>query len=213
MSEIDKAHVLQRIATWLAEHDMAESVLSQRAGRSTSYIKNLRTKPKQRITLDFVEAVARAMGKPFEWLAYGHEPSLASDSDASGAIPIVGVVAGSISGRPSLNSAMGFIHRPPALALAANAYAMYVNGSSMVPKFDHGDLIVVDPDRTPKPGDAVVLQLRTFDGDHIATSIKLLVSISDTVVTVHQLNPAGTIQHARGAVVAIDKVLKLAEIL
>jgi phage repressor protein C with HTH and peptisase S24 domain len=173
----------------------------------------LRTKPKQRVTFDFVEAVARAMGKPFEWLAYGHEPAIGSAGDTSGAIPIIGIVAGSISGRPSLASAMGFIHRPPALALAPNAYAMYVNGSSMVPKFDHGDLIVVDPDRTPKPGDAVVLQLRTFDGDHIATSIKLLVSISDTVVTVHQLNPAGTIQHARSAVAAIDKVLKLAEIL
>jgi SOS-response transcriptional repressor LexA len=42
------------------------------------------------------------------------------------------------------------------LSLSTTAFAMYIQGDSMEPAFTEGDLIVVDPEIQPKPGDCVV---------------------------------------------------------
>lgn len=44
----------------------------------------------------------------------------------------------------------------------SNAYALYVRGSSMSPRFREGDVIVVEPSMAAEPGDDVVV--RTTDG-------------------------------------------------
>ena len=41
--------------------------------------------------------------------------------------------------------------------LGPRAYCLLVDGDGLRPKFTKGDVVVVDPDRIPKPGDFVVL--------------------------------------------------------
>ena len=41
--------------------------------------------------------------------------------------------------------------------LGPRAYCLTVDGDGLRPKFAKGDIIVVDPDRIPQPGDFVVL--------------------------------------------------------
>lgn len=53
----------------------------------------------------------------------------------------------------------------------ANAYALYVRGSSMSPRFREGDVILVEPSSTAEAGDEVVV--RTTDGQ---VMVKTLVS-------------------------------------
>ena len=41
--------------------------------------------------------------------------------------------------------------------LGPRAYCLTVDGDGLRPKFAKGDIVVVDPDRVPQPGDFVVL--------------------------------------------------------
>jgi len=41
--------------------------------------------------------------------------------------------------------------------LSPRAYCLLVDGDGLRPKFTKGDVVVVDPDRVPQPGDMVVL--------------------------------------------------------
>ena len=41
-------------------------------------------------------------------------------------------------------------------SLPKGCYALRVTGDSMSPLIDHGDIVVVDPNRWPKPGDCIV---------------------------------------------------------
>jgi phage repressor protein C with HTH and peptisase S24 domain len=41
--------------------------------------------------------------------------------------------------------------------LGPRAYALTVDGDGLRPKFAKGDIVIVDPDRIPQPGDFVVL--------------------------------------------------------
>jgi len=41
--------------------------------------------------------------------------------------------------------------------LGPRAYCLLIDGDGLAPKFAKGDLVIVDPDRIPQPGDFVVL--------------------------------------------------------
>jgi phage repressor protein C with HTH and peptisase S24 domain len=41
--------------------------------------------------------------------------------------------------------------------LGPRAYALTVEGDSLSPRFVSGDVLVIDPDRIPKPGDMLVV--------------------------------------------------------
>lgn len=55
---------------------------------------------------------------------------------------------------------------PAASDVGPRAFALQVDGASMEPDFHHGDVIVVDPDLQPKPGDFVIARI---DDDNTAT--------------------------------------------
>lgn len=66
-----------------------------------------------------------------------------------------------------------------------NVFALRVNGDSMLPEFEDGEVIVVDPSRKPESGDYVVAGL---SGDNEATFKQLKISGKKTIL--HALNPA-----------------------
>lgn len=41
-----------------------------------------------------------------------------------------------------------------------NAFALRVEGSSMAPRYEHGEYVLVEPNRRPEPGDDVIVRLR-----------------------------------------------------
>lgn len=102
---------------------------------------------------------------------------------------------------------MGHVRRPPVLAGIKKAYAVYVIGESMEPKYRAGDLIFVNPARPPRPGDAVVIQIR--DGEHadIVAYVKVLERFDDRRVVCRQYNPDSTVEYPRHVVVAVHRVL------
>lgn len=82
------------------------------------------------------------------------------------------------------------IFRPPLLDNVRDAYALFMDGESMIPKFEPGDTLYVHPGRPVRAGHYVVVQLRPeAPGDPIRALVKRLVSLSANEAVVKSLNP------------------------
>lgn len=127
-------------------------------------------------------------------------------------VPVRGIAAGAVVGAFTIDGTIDWVRRPPALSHTTNAYALYVAGTSMSPKYEPGDLVFVNPDRPAAAGDTVIIQTRNYDGDVVQAWIKILVRITADKVTVRQLNPDSTIDHSRDSVKYIHRVMKTAEL-
>lgn len=73
-------------------------------------------------------------------------------------VPVMGTATGSLGGAFQFEGGVvDYVARPPALVGAKNAYSMYVEGPSMVPEHNPGDLRFIHPDRKVHVGDSVVI--------------------------------------------------------
>jgi phage repressor protein C with HTH and peptisase S24 domain len=145
--------------------------------------------------------------------------------------PVVGTALGADlqfedEGRPLLieqteimvADTIDFIKRPPALAGTKRAYALYVIGSSMEPRFDPGTLVYVDPRRPPSINDDVVVQLRDgngHDGDDrvVCALLKRLIRRSANYIELAQYNPNLTFKVPMTQVSEIHRVVPFSEII
>lgn len=123
-------------------------------------------------------------------------------------VPVLGTAAGShIKGAFKLGSdVIDYVRRPAALKGAKDVYSLYVEGSSMEPQYFPGDLVFVNPNRPPRTGDIVIVQIKDSE-DGVEGSIGILVKYSDTVVVLGKRNPPGEIQIKRSNGSTVHKVL------
>ncbi len=137
----------------------------------------------------------------------------AKEADIPIDLPILGTAAAAIIGAVTLGQAIGFLRRPPALLSTPDAYALYVAGDSMEPRYRSGDVVYVNPHRPCRQGDDVVIQTRLRAGDDITGYVKTLVSRSPREVVVRQYNPASTIEYRAPTVIAVHRVLSAHELM
>jgi len=116
-------------------------------------------------------AAAQALGVRTEWLIKGRGPMMPVAEAETGpdvvlsTTPIVGDTQG---GPQKYHIEHGF---PPGEsdevvdtpAKSAHAYALRVRGGSMFPRMREGDVVTVDPEASPMPGDEVIV--RTSEGE------------------------------------------------
>jgi phage repressor protein C with HTH and peptisase S24 domain len=127
-------------------------------------------------------------------------------------LPVYGCAAGCATladGAFELNGqAMDYIPAPPSLANVKNAYSVKVAGDSMTPRFNDGDLAIVNPQKSIQPGRAVIIQIA---GDQLADAplayIKEFVRATADKIIVKQYNPEKTIEFDRRQVVAAHRVV------
>jgi SOS-response transcriptional repressor LexA len=112
-----------------------------------------------------------------------------------------------------VDEAIDYVGRPPGVAKAGDAYAVYVAGDSMAPMHSAGELRVVHPHRPVRPGDTVIVQVRTADGGPISGFIKTYNGRSGDWLVVSQLNPKALLRLKLSTVVAVHRVLSTAELL
>jgi phage repressor protein C with HTH and peptisase S24 domain len=132
------------------------------------------------------------------------------DADARGALlPVYGVAMGGDDGKFELNGqTVDRIAAPPGLRGATDAYAVYVVGESMEPRYYAGETVYVHPGKPVRKGDFVVVQLNPkSDGEPYAGLIKRLVAHSDVKVVVEQFNPPRRIEFDRSQVGAIHRIV------
>lgn len=109
----------------------------------------------------------------------------------AGRLPIRGVsVGGNSQSRVLFNGqVLGFVARPESLADNPRAYATYVHGDSMEPRYEAGILVLVNPDKGYRKGDYVVAQVYDNDGDPPFGYVKKFVSFNGDELVLEQLNP------------------------
>ncbi|MFZ2869636.1 S24 family peptidase [Zavarzinia sp.] len=111
--------------------------------------------------------------------------------DMSKDIPVMGSVIGGVGGDFSMNGdIVDRVRRPPALANASDAFAVFVTGDSMEPRYEAGDLVFLHPHRPVGPGDDVVVEcFGDHDGEGGPCYLKRLVRRSADKVQLRQFNP------------------------
>jgi len=124
-------------------------------------------------------------------------------------IPVYGVAVGGSDGRMKFNGErLDMVGCPPELKNAANAYAVYVTGESMVPSFKPGQLAWVNPNLTARVGDDVIVQLRPEDeSDAPEGFIKELVRRTPSKLVVKQYNPEMEISFDQSQVLSVHVVV------
>lgn len=146
-------------------------------------------------------------------------PSLSEAPDfhfLSKDIPVLGTVECGSDGVFLLNEGgpIDHVRRPPGQVNRKGIYCIYVEGSSMEPVYETGDLVYVDPHRPPQAGRDVVIQLaaRGAAGEE-RCFLKRLVRRSGGKWRVKQFNPEKELVFDEKDVAAIHLVLKNHELM
>lgn len=130
-------------------------------------------------------------------------------------VPVYGVAVGGDSGDFSLNGdVVDRVRRPPGLTDNRAAFAVYVRGDSMEPRFYQGDLLYVDPIRPARSGDDVLVELKPArPGEPGPAYIKQLVTQTPLRVVLRQFNPAKEIIIPGERILRVSKILSLSDLL
>lgn len=100
------------------------------------------------------------------------------------------------------------IARPPALKGARDLYAIYFQGESMMPRFEPGEVGIVDPSRPAGPGDYVLVQLTNGEEDQVTSVlVKRLVRTGPRDLVLEQFNPPATFTVPRSRVARVHRIL------
>ena len=126
-------------------------------------------------------------------------------------VPVRGTAAGSfLEGAFQLTEdTVDWVRRPPALIGARDIYAVFIEGTSMIPEHRPGDLRFVNPHRPPRVGDSVIVQRKLHEDAHIEATIGHLLRVTATHIDIGKLNPASEVKLARDTVIAMHKVLTM----
>lgn len=130
-------------------------------------------------------------------------------------VPVLGVAVGGDDADFQFNGdTVDHVRRPPGLEGVPGAFAVYVMGFSMSPRYDEGDLVYVHPGRPPRPGDDVIVEMHSVDHHPGYCYIKRLVRRTASKVICRQFNPArDDLEYDAAIVKKIHKIMTQAELL
>lgn len=215
--------------------------LARQMGTSPQQIERLE-KGTRRLAKDWIDKAASAFGvPPPAIIASGDDSKVfltvanaspvrmegASEQRMLDDLPVYGTALGAerqIDGeaieQTTLNRSdvIQYVKRPVLLNGRADAYGLWVSGSSMSPRFEDGEMIIVDPKGRLRIGDDVVVYLRpdgeADDGESArAVLVKRLVRRSASHIELRQYEPPLTFRISTTDIVRVDRVLTLQEML
>ena len=181
-------------------------------------------------------AIAEALGVSLDWLARGGEPSRAESFrpeqgavprgahrfaaepggytlTASDRLPVLGMAECGADGWSLWNGdVIDTIPRSSDVFGAPRAYAVYIVGSSMEPRYFPGELVRIHPGKPITIGAFVLVQIRPeHDGETPKAVIKRLVKRTGNKVILEQLNPPKKFEIKADDIVSIHRVVGSSE--
>lgn len=99
------------------------------------------------------------------------------------------------------------VDRPANLRGVPGAYAVYVVGASMEPRYHPGELVHIHPGKPLTIGAYVLVQRRPKDGETPAAVIKRLIKRTGTKIVLEQFNPHKTFDIRLDDIVSIHRVV------
>lgn len=144
----------------------------------------------------------------------GGEPNSRDNARLAGAVslshtvPVYGQAMGGKHGEFVLNgNKVGDILAPSSLIGVPDAYAVYIAGDSMEPRYFAGEAAFIHPGLPVKKGDFVVAQIATEEGTPPLAYVKRFLSFDDRRLRLEQLNPRKTIEFPKKRVVSVHLIL------
>lgn len=129
-------------------------------------------------------------------------------------LPVLGTAVGGDGGRFDFNGeVVDYVRRPPGLDHAQGAFAIYVQGDSMAPRYEEGELVFVHPGRPPRPGCDVVVELVGSEGEPGQSLLKRLLRRTADRLELSQFNPPKEFSVPLKKVKAVYRILSAAELL
>lgn len=128
-------------------------------------------------------------------------------------IPLYGqILGGRLDAIPFDDEGAGFIERPPALSGVRGAYAAYVVGDSMEPRYRSGEVVYINPRQPPKRNDYVAVQLHPEEGGPVLLYVKKLISgWPASVIKLEQHNPKRVLEYPAKRVKQVHRVVMSGE--
>ncbi len=118
-------------------------------------------------------------------------------------LPVLGRAQGGKDGNIVMeDNAMDWTFRPADLQGVKDAFAVYVTGDSMVPKYKNQDLAYVHPTKAPRKGRFVLVETSDHTG-----FIKQFIKWDGQELVLKQFNPAREIRLAREKVLRVLLVI------
>ncbi len=175
-----KGKLGELLAGYINERGFNQREAADAAGLTPTYIHNLLSGKRKRISLVGAEKLSRALGIPINRLlkAVNLDPG----------IPIVGhIAAGKLDivftdmGLPA-GGALEYVDRPEDLT-DPNGYALRIRGDSMSPAYNNGDTVIVDTKAPVVNGDKAIVRVKTGE------AYFKIYRESSGIVTLESINP------------------------
>lgn len=124
-------------------------------------------------------------------------------------VPVRGFAKGAKVGEFHLTEeVVDTVPRPATLANTRDAFAVYVFSDSMSPRYEDGDVLYINPHRSPSAGDDVLIELKPREGQEYGdVYIKRLVRRTETDIICKQFNPPGECLFDRADVQNLYRVM------
>ena len=157
--------------------------------------------------------IARALGVTAEWLQDGVGPSPSKAvplrPGSADKLRVLGMAECGADGWSLWNGdVIDLIDRPAGLIGVPNAYAVYVVGESMAPRYHPGEVVHIHPGRPVDVGAYVLVQRKPkAAGEAPLAVIKRLARRSGAKITLEQFNPAKSFDIKAGDIVSIHRVV------
>ena len=156
-------------------------------------------------------AIARALGVTAEWLADGMGPAPkggANPKALAEKLKVLGMAQCGPDGWSLWNGdVIDMVDRPASLAGVPNAYAVYVVGASMEPRYHPGEVVHIHPGRPVDVGAYVLVQRRGKQGEPPLAVIKRLAKRTASKITLEQFNPPRTFDIKAADIVSVHRVV------
>ena len=124
------------------------------------------------------------------------------------AIPAYGQAVGGKDGEFILNgNRIVDVLAPPSLQGVPDAYAVYVVGDSMEPRYFAGEAVFVNPRLPVRRGDFVVAQIAVEDGEPPHAYVKRFVARDARMLRLEQFNPKKTLEFPVGRVISVHRII------
>jgi len=168
--------------------------------------------------------IAKALDVSVEWLTTGEGGSFAVRGGAAGLragktardqardnerVPVLGMAECGPDGWSLWNGdIIDTIPRPLNLVGAPRAYAVYIVGDSMEPRYYSGELAHIHPGKPVTIGAFVLVQMRPdHDGETPKAVVKRLIKRSASKITLEQYNPPKKFDLKTDDIVSIHRVV------
>jgi len=121
-------------------------------------------------------------------------------------VPVFGQAIGGDDGYFVLNgNRIDDILAPPILSGVREAYAVYVAGESMEPRYYAGEAVFVHPKMPVRRGDFVIAQIK-IDGE-VHGYVKRFIKMNNDVLCLEQFQPEKTLEFPRQQVLSVHKIV------